>query len=70
MAFHVTLMIESYPPVKIRQHDLNAGEILKQVLLVCPDLQFCAQLWHGEKRPPATDLLGFQDVTKDVITDV
>lgn len=37
---------------------------------VCPDVQLLRQLWDHQEGPPALALLGFEYVSKDMVSDV
>lgn len=51
-----------------REQSLAWGLLL--TAFVCPDVQLLRQLGDHQEGPPALALLGFEDVSKDMVSDV
>lgn len=51
-----------------REQSLACGLLL--TAFVCPDVQLLRQLGDHQKGPPALAFLGFEDVSKDMVSDV
>lgn len=62
--------VSGYVLVQVAEHDIQTLQFRKQLTLVGPNVQFLDQLRHDQERPPASDLLRFQDVTEDVVSYV
>ena len=56
--------------VELRQLLVVALQLLKQVLLRGPHVQLVLELRDDEEGSPAAQLLGLEDVAKDVVADV
>jgi len=56
--------------VSLAKHDIQALELRKEGTLVSPDVELLNQFRNDQERTPSTDLLGLENVPKDVVTNV
>lgn len=56
--------------ISLSKHDVQVLQLVKQLTLVRPHVEFLHQFWHNEEGAPSPDFLRLQNITENVITNV